>query len=85
MAQVTLHTYTTHSINVLGPNSILGRIPPKVDDSEAELTREDRVHLSRLRCINHNTLPSYRKRIHPEVSDTCPLCHIGAHTIHHTW
>ena len=44
---------------------------------------EDRVHLFRLRCGHHNVLLFYRKRIHPEVTDTCPLCHIGAHTIHH--
>ena len=27
---------------------------------------------------------TYRKKIHREVTDTCPLCHIGAHIIHHT-
>ena len=82
-AQVTQHTYATRSINRLGPNSVLGRIPPNVSDSETELSRADRVHLARLRCGHHNTLMSYRKRLHPEISDTCPLCNISTHTIHH--
>ena len=32
--------------------------------------------------IHHNVLMSYRKRLHHEKSDTCPLCNISTHTIH---
>ena len=77
------NTLATRSTNRLGPNSVLGRIPPNVSDSETELSREDRVHLSRLRCGQHNALMSYRKKLHPETSDTCPLCDISTHIIHH--
>ena len=72
--RIVLPSYTTsltRSINVLGLNSVLGRIPPKVDD------------LSRLRCRHHNALLSYRKSIHPKVTDTYRMCHICTHTIHH--
>ena len=68
----------------LNPNSILGRNPPVVNDSEIELSRSNRVHLSRLRCRHHNFLLSYRKRmIHTKESDTCRLCHFGIHMIHY--
>ena len=77
------NTLATRSINRLGPNSILGRIPQNVSDSETQLSREDRVHLSRSRCEDHNALMTYRKRLHPETSDTCTLCNISTHTIHH--
>ena len=38
------NTLATRYINELGPNSVSGRIPPKVNDSEAELSSEDKVH-----------------------------------------
>ena len=77
------NTLATQSIHKLGPNKILGTIPPEIHASEAELSREDQVHLSRLRCGHHNSLMSYRKRLHPETSDICPLCNAHTHTIQH--
>ena len=56
------NTLATRSINKLGPNSVLGRIPRNVSDSETELNREDRVHLIRLRCGHHNALCSTERR-----------------------
>ena len=77
------NTLATRFIQELGPNTVLGAIPPEVDDSEATLSREDQVHLSRLRCGHHNALMAYRMRIHTETSDICPLCNAGTHTTHH--
>ena len=70
------NTLATRSINKLGPNSVLGRILPNVSDSETKLSRENPAHLSKLGCRHHNGLMYYRKRLHPETSDTCPLCDI---------
>ena len=54
------NTLATRSINGLDSNSVMGIIPPKVDDSEAELSRDDRVHLTRLRCEHNNSLLSQK-------------------------
>ena len=77
------NTLATKSIRGLGPNTVLGAHPPEIDPSELSLSREDRVHLSRLRSGHHNSLLSYRKRLYPDTSDICPLCNSDTHTIHH--
>ena len=77
------NTLATRSIQNLRPNTVLGTPPPEIDASESLLSREDQVHLSRLRCGHHNSLMAYRHRLHPETSDICPLCTSRPHTIHH--
>ena len=77
------NTLASRSIQRLGPNTVLGTIPPEIDPSESLLSREDQVHLSRLRCGHHNSLMSYRHRLHPDTPDTCPLCNTHPYTIHH--
>ena len=56
------------------PNTLLQSRPPLVDPSEKSLKREERVHLSRLRCGHHTSLPTYMHRIGLAPDDTCTLC-----------
>ena len=64
-------------------NSLLQRRPPPVDPSEKNLSREDRVHLSRLRSGHHPSFPSYMHRIERATDDTCTLCSDAEGTVEH--
>ena len=75
------NTLATRYIAPLGTNTVLGTIPPELDASEATLSREVQVHLSRFRCGQHNALMAYRNRLHPETPNTCPLCHASTQHI----
>ena len=47
------------------------------------MSREDRVHLSRLRCGHHPALPSYMNRIGRAPADVCELCLAEPGTVEH--
>ena len=47
------------------------------------MSREDRVHLSRLRCGHHPALPSYMNRIGRAPSADCVLCQAEPGTVEH--
>ena len=70
-------TYTKRAIHSFRPNSLLGTRPPPVASSEAVLPRPDRVHLSRLRCGHHPSLPSYMHRIGRAALDLCNFCSLA--------
>ena len=74
---------TVRPLSVAPPNSLLQSRPPPVDPSERTLSREDRVHLSRLRCGHHTSLPHYMHRIGRAPTDTCSLCHAAVGTVEH--
>ena len=79
-----IHTHFT-SVGMLSqnPNSRLGTYPPHINEEEKTLEREDRVHLSRLRCGHHPVLPSYTHRIHLSDTATCTLCNQEEGTLEH--
>ena len=82
--QKHIHNQITHrSIQALKDNSVLHSHPPDIHPSESTLSREDRVHLARLRCGHHQALLSYKKRLGDAVTDTCPGCNTAPHTIKH--
>ena len=76
-------THTTRAIHSFRPNSLLGTRPPPVASSEAVLPRPDRVHLSRLRCGHHHSLPSYMHRIGRAASDLCNFCSLAPGSVSH--
>ena len=79
-----IHTaITARSIAALGPNSILGVPPPKIHQSERDLPRQDRIHLSRLRCGHHPALQAYQHRINSNNPPECPNCGTQPHTVIH--
>ena len=49
------------------PYTLLGKASPPVNPDEADLHRQERVHLARLRCGHHLALRSYEGRLRPEV------------------
>ena len=65
------------------PNTLLGEAPPPVNPDEADLHRQERVHLARLRCGHHLALRSYENRLRPEVDPACRWCGEGQETIYH--
>ena len=59
------------------PNTFLGEAPPPVNPDEADLNRQERVHLARLRCGHDLALRSYESRLRPEVDPACRWCGEG--------
>ena len=79
-----LHTtIVTKTIDSLRPNVILGGRPPPTDKSEKQLSRHQRTTLAQLGSGRCRLLHSYRHRLEPAVSNTCPDCGIGPHDVHH--
>ena len=79
-----IHThFTATSMLNQNPNSRLGRHPPPISREEETLSRENRVHLARLRCGHHPVLPSYTHRINLSDTDTCTLCNQAQGTLEH--
>ena len=79
-----IHThFTNRGITRMQPNTILDKHPPPISDEELTLSREERVHLSRLRCGHHPALPSYTKRINLTDTDTCTLCNNAEGNLEH--
>ena len=75
--------FTQQAIQSLTNNTIIQSQPPEVHTSERSLTREDRVHLARLRCGHHPALQAYRNRLDETISEACPNCTLAPHSIQH--
>ena len=79
-----IHTvYTRRAIDAFPPNTILGAPPPIIDTREQHLPREDRVHLARLRCGHHTSIPTYMHRIGRASTPTCVHCNSAVGTVEH--
>ena len=65
------------------PNTLLEEAPPPVNPDEADLHRQERVHLARLRCGRHLALRSHENSLRPEVDPACRWCGEGQETISH--
>ena len=64
-------------------NTLLGEALPPVNPDEADLHRQERVHLAHLQCGHHLALRSYESRLRPEVDPACRWCGEGQETISH--
>merc|ERR1719376_1823575 len=74
-----IHTvYTNRTLNPFPPSTLLGTTPPPLHTQ-----REDRVHLSRLRCGHHTAIPAYMHRIGLAPNPNCPHCSSAEGTIQH--
>ena len=80
-----IHTvYTSRTLDIYPVNSILGTLPHHINtQAESHLPREDRVHLSRLRCGHHTDIPAYMDRIGQAPNPDCPHCNSAESTIEH--
>ena len=79
-----IHTHLTREyIEGLENNRLLHARPPEIHPSETSLPREDRVHLTRLRCGHHPALLSYQKKLDASIADVCPDCNTAPHSIQH--
>ena len=79
-----IHThFANRSTYSMQPNAVLNRYPPLINEEENTISREERVHLSRLRCGHHPVLPSYTNRINLTCSDTCTLCNNAEGSLEH--
>ena len=77
-------TFTQRTIDTLPPNTLLGVSPPLTDRvQEQSLPREDRVHLARLRCGHHASIPSYMYRIGLSPDSSCVYCGNAVGTVEH--
>ena len=72
------HTHTTYTQRTLGStqtNSLLRTHPAPIDPAlEQRLACEDRVHLPRLHCGRHTSLPTYRHCRGLAPYATCAFC-----------
>ena len=81
-----IHThFTDRALRNAEPNHLLGARPPRVDDSEQTLPRVDRVHLARLRCGHHPSIPAYAHRIGRALTDQCTWCLNARGTLEHVF
>ena len=80
-----IHTvFTQQHLATLPDNTILHAPAPPTDITlEQHLPREDRVHLSRLRCGHHTSIPSYMHRIGQLNDPTCHLCNHPEGSVEH--
>ena len=80
-----IHTiYTQRTLDSAEPNTLLGTRPPPIDPTlEQHLPREDRVHLARLRCGHHTSLPKYRHRIGLAPDSRCDYCQAAEGSLEH--
>ena len=80
-----IHTHLTRrALNSQNNNRILNTRPPAISSTETQLSRSERVHLTRLRCGHHPALNSYTHNIIDNThTDTCPICQTSPHTITH--
>ena len=66
------------------PNTLLGEPPPPpISEEELLLPRADRVHLARLRCGHHLSIPAYEHRIRPDLDPSCRWCQGVPETVLH--
>ena len=80
-----IHTvYTNRTLNTFPQNTLLGSTPPPLHTQrEQHLPRVDRVHLARLRCGHHTSIPTYMHRIGRAPDATCPHCSDAEGTAEH--
>ena len=64
-------------------NSLLGESPPQTSGDELLLSRANRVHLARLRCGHHPSIPAYEHRIRPDLDPSCRWCRGDPETVLH--
>ena len=77
-------TFTQQHLTTLPDNTILQAQAPHTDDAlEQHIPRADRVHLSRLRCGHHTSIPSYMHRIGQLSDPTCDLCGNATGSVEH--
>ena len=89
-SDTALHTHirttlTRDALAAYPPNTLLQAHPPKIPPHtpEQRLPREDRVHLSRLRCGHHTSIPAYMHRIGQAPVSTCARCDSAEGTVDH--
>ena len=63
--------------------SLFWEAPPPINPDEADLHRQERMHLTRLRSGHHLALRSYENLIRSEVDTACRLCGEGPETVSH--
>ncbi len=78
-------TFTQRTLLTYPSNTILSAHPPPISDVERSLPRADRVHLSRLRCGHHPSLPTYMHRIGTSDSDLCEACQAEPGSVSHVF
>ena len=80
----SLHTSAVRaSIDKLGPNRLLGVVPPPIAASENSLSRLERSTLAQLRSGQCHLLNDYKVLMGRGTSATCPECLIRRHTVPH--
>ena len=80
----SLHTSAVRkSIDKLGPNPLLGVVPPPIAPSEKTLSRLQRSTLSQLRSGQCHLLNDYKVLTGRGTSAVCPECKIRRHTVPH--
>ena len=77
--------YRTRTHNHLTDLVLCNARTPQVDDSEQTLSRADRVHLARLRCGHHPSIPAYAHRIGRALTDQCTWCLNARGTLEHVF
>ena len=79
-----IHTsFVRKSIDDLGPNPVLGVLPPPIAASESRLTRIQRSTLAQLRSGQCHLLNDFRVLTGRGTSAVCPECLIRRHTVPH--
>jgi hypothetical protein len=79
-----IHTDTAkQSILTNSYNTTLNAQAPHIHSSEQLLPRKARTTLAQLRSGHSIFLNSYKSRISPDTSPTCPHCNISNHTTTH--
>ena len=82
--QQSLHTECVrYCLSTYEVNRVLLAQPPEVAPDEADLRREVRVELSRLRSGFSRNLQNYLHRLDETVPDRCPLCNQTPHDTAH--
>jgi hypothetical protein len=80
----TIHTAAVgKALSEQPPNGVLQCRAPDIASTEAELPRATRCRLAQLRSGFCSILNSYRSRIDPAVSNSCPDCHTSPHDVDH--
>ena len=79
-----VHTsFVKTAIDTMTDNRILNYPSPPINDEETCLRRRQRATLSQLRPGHCNLLNSYKKRLKPTDSSSCPDCGMGPQDVPH--
>ena len=63
-------------------HEIYGALNKKRDEAEI-CSREDQLHMARLRSLNHTALRYYQHKLDESISITCPRCEEDDDTVEH--